>query len=299
MKKNFNQRKKTALKKFWLLLTTTFVLGLQAPVQSQTVLETIKETGVLKLAIREDAAPFGYVNSADNLQGFCLDFFTLLERRLEEQLPRNSLATRLLKSTISNRFNLVEEGLIDLECGPNTIRELSSSEVTFSRPFFKTRTQFLVATERVDANDLDGDLANVRIGVIRDTTTEKLVRERYPDARLVPFSGVTARNRGVQAVAQGTIAAMASDGILLRAEAAQQDLAVDNFTLIPVASIDRDDLLFTRCDRYGMIISQDAQWQNFVNSVIVSPEFRRLFVRWFGEIESFPTEEEIDNISCS
>lgn len=273
------------------LLTTAFVLGLQVPVQSQTVLETIKETGVLKLAIREDAAPFGYVNSADNLQGFCLDFFTLLERRLEEQLPRNSLATRLLKSTISNRFNLVEEGLIDIECGPNTIRELSSSEATFSRPFFDTRTQFLVATERIDAIDLDGDLANVRIGVIRETTTEELIRERYPDARIVLFSGITARNRGVRAVAQGTITAMASDGILLRAEAAQQDLAVDDFTLVPAVSIDPENKVFARRDRYGMIIPQDEQWQNFVNSVIVSPEFRRLFVRWFGEIESFPTEE--------
>ena len=280
------------------LLTTTFVLGLQFPVQSQTVIKTIKETGVLKVAIREDAAPFGYVNSADNLQGFCLDFFALLERKLREQLPRNSLATRLLKSTVSNRFNLVEEGLIDIECGPNTIRELSSPEVTFSRPFFSTRTQFLVATERVDATDLDGDLANVRIGVIRDTTTEKLVRERYQDARIVLFSGVTARNRGVQAVAQGKIAAMASDGILLQAEAARQDLSVDEFTLIPAASIDCENKVFARSDRYGMIISQDAQWQDFVNSVIVSAEFRRLFLQWFRAIE-FPTDEEIDRMACS
>lgn len=296
MKENIKKRK-TALKKFWLLLTTIF-LGVQLPVQSQTVLENIRETGVLKVAIREDAAPFGYVNSADNLQGFCLDFFALLEEKLEEQLPRNSMATRLLKSTVSNRFNLVEEGLSDIECGPNTIRELSSTEVTFSRPFFDTRTQLLVARQ-LDAADLDGDLANIKIGVIRDTTTEELVRERYPDASIVLFSGVTARTRGVQAVAQGKIAAMASDGILLRAEAAQQDLAVDSFTLIPAVSIDCENPVFARSDRYGMIIPQDAQWQDFVNSVIVSPEFQRLFVQWFRGMESFPTDEEIDRMACS
>ena len=281
------------------LLTTTFVLGLQFPAQSQTVLETIRETGVLKVAIREDAAPFGYVNSADNLQGFCLDFFTLLEEKLKEQLPRNSLIIRLLKSTVSNRFNLVEEGLSDIECGPNTIRELSSPEVTFSRPFFDTRTQFLIATEQVDATDLDGDLANIKIGVIRDTTTEELIKERYPDARIVLFSGVTARNRGVEAVAQGTIAAMASDGILLQAEAARQDLAVADFALIPAASIDCENPVFAKGDRYGMIIPKDEQWQDFINSVIVSPEFQRLFVQWFRSIEFFPTEEEIDNMTCS
>ena len=297
MEKTKSNQKKNYFYKW--LLTTTFVLGLQFPAHSQTVLETIKETGVLKVAIREDAAPFGYVNFADNLQGFCLDFFTLLEEKLKEQLPRNSLATRLLKSTVNNRFNLVEEGLSNIECGPNTIRDLSSTEVTFSRPFFDTRTQFLVATEQTDAADLDGDLANIKIGVIRDTTTEELVRERYPDASIVLFSGATARNRGVQAVAQGKIAAMASDGILLRAEAARQDLPIADFALIPTVAIDCDDRVFARSDRYGMIISQDAQWQDFVNSVIVSPEFQRLFVQWFRSIESFPTEEEIDNMACS
>ena len=297
MEKTKSNKKKNYFHKW--LLTTTFVFGLQFPAQSQTVLETIKETGVLKVAIREDAAPFGYVNSADNLQGFCLDFFTLLEEKLKEQLPRNSLATRLLKSTVSNRFNLVEEGLSNIECGPNTIRELASSEVTFSRPFFESKTQFLIATEQTDATDLNGDLANIKIGVIRNTTTEELIRERYPDASIVLFSGATARNRGVQAVAQGKIAAMASDGILLRAEAARQDLPIADFALIPTVAIDCDDRVFAKRDRYGMIISQDAQWQDFVNSVIVSSEFQRLFVQWFRSIESFPTEEEIDNMACS
>lgn len=294
-----NIKKKTVLKKFGLLLTTIFILGLQVPVRSQTVVETIKETGVLKVAIREDAAPFGYINSANNLQGFCLDFFALLEETLKEQLPRNSLAIRLLKSTINNRFNLVEEGLIDIECGPNTIRELASSKVTFSRPFFESKTQFLIATEQVDATDLNGDLTGLKIGVIRNTTTEELIRERYPNASIVLFSGITARNRGVEAVAQGTIAAMASDGILLQAEAARQDLPVDDFTLIPTVAIDCENRVFASSDLYGMIIARDEQWQDFVNSIIVSPEFRRLFVQWFREIESFPTEEEIDNISCS
>ena len=270
--------------KYWLWLITAILFLLQSlPAQSQTVLESIQETGVLKVAVREDAAPFGYVDSANQLQGYCLDFIALLEAKLTEQLPRNTLIVKLLKSTISNRFQLVQQGLIYLECGPNTIRDLSSSKVTFSRPFFVTQVKFLAAKEQANKFNLDNDFLDVRIGVIRNTSTEQLIRERYPSAKLVLFSGVTARNRGVQAVAQGKIAAMVSDSILLRAEAAKQKLSVDEYALVPEKPLSSD--------RYGMIIKgEDPQWREFVNSVISSEEFQQLFKQWFNSIESFPQE---------
>ena len=254
------------------------------PAKAQTVLESIQKTGVLKIAIREDAAPFGYVNSANQLQGYCLDFFVLLEERLKQHLPRNTLAVRLLKSSVKNRFQLVQQKLIDLECGPNTIRELSLSEVAFSKAFFLAQTQFLVAKERENRVDLDGDMANAKLGVIRNTNTEKLLKERYPAAKLVLFSGVTARSRGVQALQQGKIDAMVSEGILLKAEADQQNLPVDDYVLISENSV------FGSSDRYGMIIrGNDPQWQEFVNSAIASPEFQQLFRQWFDSKEYLPT----------
>ena len=74
------------------------------PVKAEAVLEKIERTGVLNVAIREDAAPFGYLDSNNNLQGYCLDFFVLLEKQLIKRLERNSLSIKLLKSTANNRF---------------------------------------------------------------------------------------------------------------------------------------------------------------------------------------------------
>lgn len=270
-------------------LATVIFLSLQSiSVKAQNTLESIQETGVISLAIREDAAPFGYVDSNEKLRGYCLDFFALFEEKLKEHLPRNTLSTKLLKSTISNRFELVDRGLVDLECGPNTIREISFPNVAFSRPFFIARTQFLT---RENGNfNLDGDSPDATIGVIRNTSTEQLVKERYPNAKLVLFSGVTARNRGVQAVAQGRIDAMVSDGILLRAEAARQNLSVEEFVLIPaISTVFDDDELLGKSDRYGMIVSKDSQWQDFVNSVIASPESQQLLRKWFDD-----TVEQLD-----
>ena len=73
---------------------------------------------------------------------------------------------------------------------------------------------------------------------------------------------------------------MISDGILLRGEAQQLGLSSVEYSLIP-------DVPLT-CDRYGMIIqSNDPGWQDFVNSVINSPEAAALSNAWFGQLFNY------------
>ena len=254
-----------------------------ATAQAQTedtedTLDKIQRTGVLKVAIREDAPPFGFLDANGKLQGYCLDLFALIEAKLTEQIPRNSLSLKLYKSTVRNRFDLVSSNVVDLECGPNTIRSDVSENVDFSTGFFVTGTQFLV--RQSDRFDLDGDLDNARLGVISNTTTEKTIAQRYPSATLRRYSGVTARTRGIEAVQQGKLDAMISDGILLRAEAQQQGLSTAEYPLIPNIPL--------TCDRYGMIIqSDDPQWQDFINSVIESDEAAALSQAWFGGLLNY------------
>lgn len=258
-------------------LSTCIFFCISLPVQAETVLEKIQRTGVLRVAIREDAPPFGYLNRNDDLEGYCLSFFNLLEKQLTKTLQRDVLSIKLLKSTANNRFDLVANSFADLECGPNTIRLDPPDDVSFSQAFFATGTQFLANEKKGDRLNLDDDLNEIRLGVIKDTTTEEFVTETYPLATIFRFSGVTARTRGVQAVAQDRIDAMVSDGILLRAQAQQQGLSASQYLLIP-------DIPLT-CDRYGMIIGdEDPQWQDFVNSVIDSPRVVTLSERWFGEL---------------
>ena len=257
------------------IASSLYLAGGAAAVKAEGTLGKIQRTGVLELAIREDAPPFGYTNANRQLQGYCLDLFALLEARLLTELDRDSLSIKLLKSTASNRFSLVASNLIDLECGPNTIVAEPLESTSFSKSFFLTGTQFLVKKNR--DFDIDKDLDGVRLGVISDTSTAEYIAERYPKAQLRKYRGVTARNRGIQAVAQGKIDAMISDGILLRAEAQQQELSAAEYPLVP-------DLPLT-CDRYGMILpAEDPEWHDFINSVIDSPEAKTLSRQWFGNL---------------
>ena len=60
-----------------IIISSLVVFPVAVTAQSNTVFNTIQETGVLKVAIREDAAPFGYLDRSNKLAGFCLDFFVL------------------------------------------------------------------------------------------------------------------------------------------------------------------------------------------------------------------------------
>ena len=255
---------------------TSCLLLMTATAQAQDIegtLDKIQRTGVLKVAIREDAPPFGFLDANGRLQGYCLDLFALIEAKLPERIPRDTFSVKLYKSTVNNRFDLVSSNVVDLECGPNTIRSDVPENVDFSTGFFVTGTQFLV--RKSDRLDLDSDLNNARLGVINNTTTEKFIAQRYPQATLRKYSGVTARTRGVEAVEQGKLDAMISDGILLRAEAQQLGLSAAEYPLIPKLPL--------TCDRYGTILqSDDPQWRDFINSVIQSNEAAALYQAWFG-----------------
>ena len=271
-----------------LYLITVGLLCRALPANAESVLKQIERRGVLKVAIRENAAPFGYLEADGNLQGYCLDFFILLEKQLISKLKRNSLSVKLFKSTTKNRFSLVANDTVDLECGPNTIHNDTDDRVSFSRAFFRTGTQFLVNKNNRNRLDLESNLEDIRLGVIKNTTTEEFIVETYPSASVQRFSGNRARNRGVQAVQQGKIDGMVSDGILLRAEAQTQGLSQVDYPLIPETPL--------TCDRYGMIIkAKDPQWTEFVNSVINSSAAVRLSQAWFGQLLDY---NFVDSASC-
>ncbi len=278
-----------------LIVSVTCLLSFSLSVQAQeaSVLEEIKRTGVLKVAVREDAVPFGYRDVNNNLSGLCLDLINLLRQQIKTELNQNILSIKLFKSTLSNRFELVEKNIVYLECGPNTISNQLEYKIEFSAPWFVTGTQFLIRQQEGEKKiDVNGSGKNLIIGVLRNTTTQELIVSKYPSATIREFQGVTGRRRGIQALQGGRIDAFASDGILLIGEALFQRLSIGrDYLLVPQSPL--------TCDSYGLILPQnDSQWRNLVNSIIQSPQSKQIFQEWFGEL--LPTiEATIDFCSRS
>lgn len=243
------------------------------PQRNQLILEEIATTGVLRVGIRQDAAPFGSVGANGETVGFCVDAMNSLATELEQQIDRPVRMEITAQSTAANRFQIVRDNVVQVECGPNTIRP-GLADVDFSTPFFVTGTHLLVSTADSTPINPFNTLSGVRIGVLQDTTTEAFVRDRYATAEIIPFAGVTGRAEGIQAVINGNIDAFAGDGILSIAEAERQNIPANRYTLVPDSPL--------TCDPYGMVLpASDRQWQDTVNDFIASPTFRQLWEAQF------------------
>ena len=250
-----------------------------APLREEPVLEEIKRTGVLKVAVRSDAAPFGYLGSNGNWTGYCADLVNSLEQYLELKLNRSGgIQVVELPSSLENRYQLLQQERVHLECGPNTIRS-DIEGVTFSKPFFAAGTQFLLPINKASQINGNSDLANLKIGVLKNTTTEKFLEEQYPSTEKVYFEGNGARAKAVQALANNKIEALVSDSILSTQEVERQGLAADGYALLPKRPL--------TCDYYGILLpDNDPQWQNTINGFLNSQALDRASSKWFSEFSN-------------
>ncbi len=247
------------------------------PPRADSILEEIDETGVLRIAFRKDAVPFGFINRQDAWDGYCGDMAIALSRYLTEELDRDvSVEIAELTSTLENRFELVRNDSVHLECGPNTIRD-DVEGIMFSNPFFTASNQFLTLSGNEDQVNPNTPLPDARLGVLSNTTSQQFVEERYPNAEIVEFSGIEGRQNAIAATASGDIDAFVGDGILSYAEVLLEQQRFDGFSLIP-------ELPLT-CDFYGLVLpNDDPAWRTTVNQFLVSDFENEVSTQWFEAI---------------
>jgi predicted dienelactone hydrolase len=250
-----------------------------APSRTDTILTEIAQTGVLKVAMRRDAAPFGYINAENQWAGYCGDVAIALRDYLTDTLQTDVRIELVeLLSTLDNRFTLVQTDAVHLECGPNSIRE-DIDGITFSSPIFVAGTRFLVQRDTATAINPNTPLNEVRLGVLEDTTTEQFVRDRYPQAEIVAFEGPEGRANGVAAVTAGQIAAFITDDVLASGELLRENLNPADYALLP-------ELPLT-CEFYGLILpAGDSRWRDTVNQFLTSDRAQAVFNQWFGTLDN-------------
>jgi polar amino acid transport system substrate-binding protein len=190
-----------------LLLLANFPLKVWA----ETVLEKIQRTGEMTVGVRQDAIPFGYIDNKNNWTGYSVDLTNLIYKQVQKQLNK-PLKLRLEASKVENRFQIVQQGKVDLECGSTTITQQRLELVDFSIPFFMTGAQFLVKIADAPKFNIGGTLDKVPLAYIPQTTTDEIIRQIYPSADWKP---VATSLEGIQKLKRGEVKAVVNDGILL------------------------------------------------------------------------------------
>lgn len=276
------------------IFSLLFAASVPTVASAQTALEEIRQTGILKVGIRKDSPPFGYLEG-EKWQGVCIEGLELFRADLEKKFNRSvrleKLETDLNESGEKGRFGSVTSKRAHLECGPNTILKNPPSGIAYSLPFLYSGTYLLVKPENRLRVNPSGFLQDVTIGVLSGSVTEQFIAGRYQLANQRIYEGITGRESGVKDAASGRIDAFASDRMLLVGEARRQGLTPSQYSIIPEQPL--------TCISYGMILpASDTEWKETVNNFIRNQSSTNLLEKVLGRNSPFLTISVTDQDKC-
>ena len=177
-------------------------------------LARIKDSGVIKLGYREDAAPFSYRDDRGEPAGYSVGLCGAVVADLQQELNRPGLEIQFVPVGAEDRFAALQNGTIDLLCGATTATLSRRQLVDFSLPTFIDGASVLYLKD--GPADFEG-LAGHKVGVRGGTTTEEALRNSLKkigvDAQVV---SVTDHKEGLRSLEAGEFSAYFADqGILL------------------------------------------------------------------------------------
>jgi ABC-type amino acid transport substrate-binding protein len=106
-------------------------------------LKKVNESGVLRIGHRENSPPFAFLDSKGKPIGYALDLCAVVVEEVVAEL-RKDIRVEYRPVTPENRFDLLNSGAIDLECGSTTNNFERRKVAAFSPTMFVTGTKLLV-----------------------------------------------------------------------------------------------------------------------------------------------------------
>ncbi|WP_108261684.1 transporter substrate-binding domain-containing protein [Mangrovicoccus ximenensis] len=181
-----------------------------APMAMADALESIKEAGILRVAVPQDFPPFGSVGTDMKPQGYDIDMARLIATKLNVDLA-------LVPVTSANRIPFLQTGKVDLvisSMGKNPERDavidFSDAYAPFYNGVFGPEE-----LEVADASDLSGKTVGVTRGSIEDLELTKIAPD---DATLKRYED---NNGTISAFLSGQVDAIATGNVVAAAIIAQ------------------------------------------------------------------------------
>jgi polar amino acid transport system substrate-binding protein/glutamate/aspartate transport system substrate-binding protein len=162
-----------------LLLIAIACAG-SAPASAGT-LDKLRQDKTLRIAYRNDAPPFSFVDKTGLPAGFMVDLCRAVAQKLQAQLKLDDLKIAYVPVTASNRFDAIAKGDADLLCEPTSATLSRREQVDFSIATFIDGAGVLVRSDQpTDLREFTGK----KIGVLAGTTTEEALRNTLTAASI-------------------------------------------------------------------------------------------------------------------
>jgi polar amino acid transport system substrate-binding protein len=256
-----------------LLLATSLVAGCADASSGEasargTLLDEIKDRGVLRAGIRFDNPPHSFIDEGGNWVGFDIDIAEALADELGVRIEK-------VKVDELTRISFLKNGKIDVAVASMSHTIERENEVDFSQTYFWSKQTFLVRKGEIKSlNDLVGktvgmDRGSSAIGNWRDWLT---AHGHPEDAEIVEFGD---KQAAAEAVRQGAIAGWAEDYEIL-ASFAKQD---------PSLAVLEDESIGLKLDGVGLR-ENDSELRDAINyalqRIASSGRYAEIYDRWFG-----------------
>lgn len=199
----------------FLILATAFSAVASADAMAAGLLERIKGGGKVVLAYQDESSPFSFMDAASKKPiGYALDICHKIVDAAGAKAGVKNVPVDYLQVTSANRFEAIEQGKADMECGSTTNNAERRAKVAFTVPHFIAGARLLVkAGSTVEKME---DLRDKKLVSTQGSTPLKLAeainRERSMGITILQAPD---HARAVEMVANGEADAFLMDDILL------------------------------------------------------------------------------------
>lgn len=180
-------------------------LGFTAPAQADA-LASIKESGVIKIAVPQDFPPFGSVGTDLQPVGYDIDVANLIGEKL-------GVTVELVPVTSANRVPYLQTGMVDLvisSLGKNAEREAVIDFTDAYAPFFNG----VFGPKTLDVSEA-ADLAGYKVGVTRGAVEDLTLTDLVGDD--VDISRYEDNNGTISAFLSGQVDLIATGNVVAAA----------------------------------------------------------------------------------
>jgi len=243
-----------------------------------SLLDDIADRGVLRAGTRAAAQPFAFKTDSGAFAGFSVDLIKGIHRRLAERTS-GEVELQIKVVTAENRVDAVSSRRLDLVCGLTTVTWPREREVDFTLPFFVDGTKLLTYASNAERG-LDG-LRGKRVGVLRNSTTERIMAQTLPSAELVRFDTM---DGAMSALESRDVAAISNIGILLEKFRTQSRRSA-SLKMVP------DSVGVSRETMACMVPENESRFRDTVNHIMarmmdgvnnLSGPYADIYFDWFG-----------------
>ncbi|MCQ9352811.1 transporter substrate-binding domain-containing protein [Corynebacterium sp. 153RC1] len=174
-------------------------------------LDEIKESGVIKIGVFSDKAPFGSVDANGEYAGYDIEY----AHRIAQDL---GVEVEFVPVEAAARVEFVDTGKVDLILANFTVTEERAQKVDFANPYLKVSLG-VVSPDNAPIN-AEADLEGNTVLVVKGTTAEAYLEQEHPELELQKYEQYT---EVTNALIDGRGAAWVTDNTEALAWAAQTE----------------------------------------------------------------------------